>query len=77
MLKDILKEIRFLVMSCEEFMSSPRHSGILTEYEVAAMLVHIHEPDITCPMPIHLSASRIPRKNSNLYVFGSIKDLDE
>lgn len=65
MLKEIINEIRFLIMKPEEFSSSPVHSGILAETEWAAILVHLNNPDSSLPMPFHLSTSRNQRQTTS------------
>lgn len=66
MLKEIINQIHFLTMTSEEFASSPVHSGVLTENEWAAILVHLNNPDSSLPMPklpIHLSTNRNQRQS--------------
>jgi len=70
----MINEIRFLIMTSEEFSSSPVLSGILSEKECLAIYQNINNPD-SWPLPINLSSSRESRQSSLSSGSGGIRCL--
>ena len=65
MLKEIIREIRFLAMTPAQFSSSTVLSGILTDNECLAIYQNLINPD-SWPIPLDLSSNRKQRQSSSL-----------